>query len=73
MITNKLLFLVLWIVVGLVSTIAVWIFDMRGKEFKEDYFDEKCIIYSIVSIALGLITPFIIYCIATSEKNILQD
>ena len=58
-----------WFIVGLISAMILWISDMRGKEFNENYFDSTAILISIVLIVLGYVSPFMIFWLFTSEKK----
>lgn len=58
-----------WFIVGLISAMILWISDMRGKEFNENYFDSTAILISIVLIMLGYISLFMIFWLFTSEKK----
>ena len=45
-----------WFVIGFISMIFMHLWDMRGEEYDEDYFDETCIFISFVVILLGYIS-----------------
>lgn len=60
-----------WFVVGIISMITVWIFDMRGKEFNENYFDNGNLFVSFLMIALGYFSPIIIYLSYANDKHYL--
>lgn len=64
-----LAFVISWFVVGFICMISIWIGEMRGKEFNENYFDKDCVGVSALMFALGYISPFIIYAVCTEEKK----
>ncbi len=58
-----------WFIVGFISTVIMWIIDMRGKPFDEYYFDYETIFGSIFFIIFGYISPIVLFFISTSEKK----
>ena len=58
-----------WFIVGLISAMILWISDMRGKKFNENYFDSTAILISIILIMFGYISPFMIFWLFTFEKK----
>lgn len=55
-----MIYVVLWFIVGLFSAMSVWIYDMRGRPYDGSYFDENCVLISIVMIFFGYLSPIII-------------
>lgn len=66
---NFILWIASWFVVGLISVMIIWISDMRGKEFDENYFEEGSILAFMVLVIFGYVSPFIVYYVFTSEKK----
>ena len=64
-----IIILTLWFVVGLVCMLSLWINEMRGKEFDEDFFTEDVVFVSFVLVILGFISPFLLYAACTKEKK----
>ena len=52
---NELQFIISWFVAGLISIIIVWILELRGKEFDENYFSREHVIVSIVMIIFAIL------------------
>ena len=65
----NIMLIISWFVVGLICMICVWINDMRGKKYNEDYFNKSCIGTSICIFLLGYISPFIIYITFTQTEK----
>lgn len=64
-----LLFVISWFVVGFISMIIVWIADMRGQEYDENFFNKECVGISFLMFFLGYISLILAYCAFTSEKK----
>lgn len=60
-------FIISWLIVGLISTIAIWISDMRGQKYNKNYFDTQTICYSIVICMLGYISLLLVCLIYGKE------
>ena len=59
------LFVLTWFCSGFIGMIATWIFDMRNKEFNENYFDISGIFCSLLILFFGYVTLFLsigLYC-----------
>lgn len=66
---NELQFIISWFVAGLISIIIVWILELRGKEFDENYFSREHVIVSLVMIIFGYMSFVIIYAALTQDKK----
>lgn len=55
-----MIYVVLWFIVGLFSAMSMWIYDMRGRPYNGSYFDEDCVLISIVIIFCGYFSPIIL-------------
>lgn len=66
-----MIFLILWFIVGLISTIIVWIYNMRGSDYDESYFDEPTILMSLVMIFLGYLSPIILIAIILHSNKFI--
>lgn len=66
---NLILWIASWFVVGLISVMIIWISDMRGKEFNENYFEEGSAFVFMVLVIFGYVSPFIVCYVFTSEKK----
>ena len=64
-----LVFLISWLVVGIISLIGSWILELRGSDYDENYFDKEHIYVSFLLIVLGYLSPLIICMAITSEKK----
>ena len=58
-----------WFIVGFICATIMWIDDMRGKPFDENYFGSETIVCSIAAIIFGYISPIILFSIIASEKK----
>ena len=61
--------LISWFVIGFISMISIWIVDMRGKSYDENYFNEDNVYCSFVVFLLGYISVFVICLTISSEKK----
>ena len=64
-----LVFLISWIIVGMISTLGAWILELRGAEYNENYFNKEHIYVSFLLIVLGYVSPLVICMAITSEKK----
>lgn len=62
-----IIFTCIWLLIGLLSTIFMWICDMRGKEYNEKYFDEE-IVWNVIPIFMGGFTLILIIFILLQEQ-----
>lgn len=66
---NEIQFVISWFIVGLLSVITIWIMELRGKDYNENYFDKEHIIVSIIMILFGYMSFVIIYAALTQDKK----
>lgn len=62
---GKVIFITTWFGFGFITMIAMWISDMRNKEFDKNYFNAEGIFLSLLTWAFGYITLVVsigIYC-----------
>lgn len=53
----------IWFLIGFFSAFFLWCYDMRGKYFDKDYFNDIKTIYLLINcLALGVLAPFVILC-----------
>lgn len=51
---------VIWLLVGLLSVMSIWVYDMRGEPYDEDYFKGE-ILHSIGFILMGGVSFLIVF------------
>lgn len=64
---EDIIFLTIWVFIGLLSTIFMWIYDMRNKPYNERYFDGDFIV-NIGFIFSGVITLALVLFIVIAKK-----
>lgn len=60
-----------WIIVGMLSCIAMCVIDMRGKSYDEHFFDGM-LSSVVLLIGMGYISPFILLIAAICTKTNIQ-
>lgn len=60
-----------WFIVGLISAMSIWIYDMRGKPYDGSYFDENCVLISIVMIVFGYLSPIILIAVIMHSNKFI--
>lgn len=63
-------FILLWFAIGFASVVAIWILDMRGKEYDESYFEQGgMLMTALIMTIFGFISPIIVLIVVTEDKK----
>lgn len=65
------LFLFSWLIVGLITTIGFWIYDMRGKAYDPSYFDMEGVMLSLLTTVLGYISAIVVIIFWTTSNKFI--
>ena len=64
-----MIWLCLWFGTGLLCALIMWIYEMRGKEYNPNFFDEGVLLVSAFLILFGWISALIVLGIIISENH----